>query len=108
MLHDAKRPKWLVDLANRMTCDICDSLKPGDEGKIIRVSTHQPAMQWQVICLDVAELEFPSLARKLKFLVIIDKATKLIAAVPLSIYGTRENFEPTSSQIIKSLSVHWL
>ena len=110
MLLDAKKPAWLVREARDLICDICNSLKPGAEATVAPVSLRAPPEQWQELAMDVGEFAFvaaPHLC-KIKFLLIIDKAGKLITAPMLRQFGLKENFEPNTGHIIEAFSSRWL
>ena len=92
-----------------MKCDDCDATKPGLEGQVPRVSTNEPVPQWHTVGMDVGEFSFLNNHQcKLKFLLMMDKSSKIAVAPVMSKHGLKENYEPKSSTIIAAVSDRWL
>lgn len=100
-------------------CSASDSVKMGgsSSGQVPPASTAAMPQAWQMVLMDVAEVAFYRPQKKVKFLLIMDAATKFKVVVPLSrSTATRSSttkVEKRSSQIspgfgvLISLSLLW-
>ena len=88
-------------MAEDFTCPICESLKPGgtSSGNVPPAATHAQFGPWQALGLDASEWAVPGLNKKIKFLLMIDFATKLRVAVQwMEPYPINEMRTESSSQ----------
>ena len=81
LLQDARLPEWKIQMARDFQCASCDALRPGgsSSGSIPPASTHPLYRAWQAIGVDVAEWVILNSKLKLKFMLIMDLATRLRA-----------------------------
>jgi hypothetical protein len=85
IVKDANLESWKVKMAQDFTCPICESLRPGgaSSGNVPPAATHAQFGPWEALGLDASEWVVPGLNKKVKFLLMIDYATRLRMAVPL-------------------------
>ena len=98
-------------MAEDFTCPICESLKPGgtSSGNVPPAATHAQFGPWQALGLDASEWAVPGLNKKIKFLLMIDFATKLRVAVQwMEPYPINEMRTESSSQVIIAVAKGWL
>ena len=83
IVRDANLDKWKIKMAEDFTCPICEGLKPGgaSSGNVPPAATHAQFGPWQALGLDASEWVVPGLNQKIKFLLMIDYATKLRVAI---------------------------
>ena len=111
IVKEANLESWKVKMAMDFKCPTCESLKPGgvSSGNIPPSATHAQFGPWEAVGMDVGEWTIPGKTTKLKFLLMVDMATRLRVVYPLM-----EPFPLTtikhenSEMIIKALSHGWL
>ena len=55
LLVDAKKPRWMVELARNCVCDTCNETKEG--GQMVPQASVFPIPQaWEAVGMDVAEI----------------------------------------------------
>ena len=79
IIKDSGQPRWKQEVALQHQCPACQSLRPGgtSAGTIPPAATHQSFKAWQAIGLDTAEWHVPGKKTKIKFIFLMDVATKL-------------------------------
>ena len=107
MLWDASKPGWMVERAMQYRYDDCEQLKPGGQ-MVPGASTYEVPKAWAVLGLDTAEIPVPSHDLKLKFLLILDLATKMRKTVVIDRYAFNECKMESAKKVIEAISVHWL
>ena len=110
IVKDTGQPDWKVQVVLQHKCQTCTALKPGgtSSGSIPPASTAPMYKAWQAIGIDASEWQIPGKTAKMKFLLIMDLATKLRAVYPVKEY---ENFTmdgESSKDIIAALGERWL
>ena len=110
IIEDAGHPRWKVDVALQHSCPACASLRAGgtSSGQVPPVSTHQQYEAWTAIAVDSAEWVPPGRRVKVKFLVMMDVATKLRVVQPLFTYGFLEMRSESGQDFIRAFSERWL
>ena len=110
IVRDAGHPEWRVSMTQRHHCETCASLKPGgtSSGQIPPSSTHPRYRAWQAVGIDSAEWIVPGQKKKVKFLLLIDMATKLKAAQPLHKLDAMTMKPETAEEVIQALATRWL
>ena len=110
LLRDARLPEWKVQMARDFKCASCDALRPGgsSSGSIPPASTHPLYRAWQAIGVDVTEWVIPNSKLKLKFMLIMDLATRLRAVHVIKCYDVLKMQSESSADIIKGLAERWL
>ena len=111
IVRDANLEKWKIKMAEDFTCPICESLRPGgvSSGNVPPAATHAQFGPWQALGLDASEWVVPGLNKKVKFLLMIDFATKLRVAMPLmEPYGITELRTESGTQVIEAVAKGWL
>ena len=87
MLKAARASEKCLKIAKGLTCTTCDAMK---QTKSHRVAKVENATQFnQVVCMDTFEVELPQ--RTMKFLNIVDSATRYQVVVPLWKGANAEN-----------------
>ena len=98
-------------MAQEFTCPICESLRPGgaSSGNVPPAATHAQFGPWEALGLDASQWVVPGLNKKMKFLLMIDYATRLRMAVPLmEPYGITALKTESATQVIEAFSRSWL
>ena len=74
-------PKWKIEMARDFRCDACDRLLQGSKssGEVPRATTHPLCKAWEIVGADSSEWHVPDQKIKIKFILLIDFATKLRA-----------------------------
>ena len=111
IVKEANLESWKVKMAMDFKCPTCESLRPGgiSSGNVPPVATHAQFGPWEAVGMDVSEWTIPGKTTKLKFLLMVDMATRLRVVYPLM-----EPFPLTtikhenSEMIIKAFSHGWL
>eukprot|EP00435_Cladocopium_sp_Y103_P053718 s590_g17.t1 len=107
IVRDANLEKWKIKMAEDFTCPICESLRPGgvSSGNVPPAATHAQFGPWQALGLDALEWVVPGLNKKVKFLLMIDFATKLRVAMPqMEPYGITELRTESGTQVIEAVA----
>ena len=111
VVKDANLAPWKVKMAYEFRCPTCDGLRPGgvSSGKVPPAATHAQFGPWEALALDVAEWSIPGKVSKLKFLIVIDMATRLRVVYPLmETYDVTTIKIENAEMVIKGLALHWL
>ena len=110
IIEDAGHPRWKVEVALHHSCPACLSLRSEgtSSGQVPPVSTHQQYEAWMAIAVDSAEWIPPGRRIKVKFLVMMDVATKLRVVQPLFTYGFLEMRTESGQDFIRAFSERWL
>ena len=106
LLRDARLPEWKIQMARDFKCASCEALRPGgsSSGSIPPASTHPLYRAWQAIGVDVTEWVIPNSKLKLKFMLIMDLATRLRAVRVIKCYDVLKMQSESSADIIKGLA----
>ena len=111
ILRDAKQEPWKIRIAEELKCPACEALKPGgtSSGRVPPAATHDMYGPWEAVGLDVGEWIVPQQKKKIKFLLMIDLATRLRVVFPLfEPYETLTMKAETAEQVIKAFTDGWL
>jgi chorismate mutase len=111
IVKDANLESWKVRAALDFTCPICEGLRPGgsSSGNVPPAATHAQYGPWQALGLDASEWAVPGHNVKVKFLLLIDFATRLRMAVPLmEPYPITALRTESSAQVIEVVAKSWL
>ena len=111
LVKDANLESWKVKLAQDFVCPVCTSLKPGgsSSGQVPPAATHAQFGPWQALGLDVGEWYIPGRRSKLKFLLMIDMATRLRSVhVLMDSYDITTIKHENAQLVIKALTHGWL
>ena len=101
---------WKVAMMREYRCEACERLKPGgtSSGQIPPAATHQGFRAWQALGMDTAEWLPPERRVKVRFLLMIDLATRLRVIHIIGQHGFLEMRPESTQDIIKGLSEKWL
>ncbi|CAL1164199.1 unnamed protein product [Cladocopium goreaui] len=77
-------------------------------GKIPPVSTNRLPQAWHMVMMDVGEWNVVSVRKKLKFLLMIDAATKFRSTVPLMVYDINQQGNENAKMVIEAFGRGWL
>ena len=79
LVETAGRPGWQVEMALDLKCDACAASRPGGmaSGQIPPASVAPLPEAWTHVGIDVGEWPVPRHGVKIKFLLMVDLATKL-------------------------------
>ncbi|CAL1167297.1 unnamed protein product [Cladocopium goreaui] len=110
LFRDAGLPKWKIEMARDFRCDACDRLLQGSKssGEVPRASTHPLCKAWEIVGADSSEWHVPDQKIKIKFILLIDFATKLRAVHVVKSYGLTQMLSESSEDVIKAIAEKWL
>eukprot|EP00434_Breviolum_minutum_P014147 symbB.v1.2.012474.t1/scaffold861.1/size176854/4 len=111
IVKEANMESWKVKMALDFKCPTCESLKPGgiSSNNVPPVATHAQFGPWEAVGMDVSEWTIPGKPSKLKFLLMVDMATRLRVVYPLmEPFPVTTIKHETSEMIIKAFSQGWL
>lgn len=110
LVKNAGQPKWKVEEVMKFRCPPCESLKPGgtSSGNIPPASTAPMFKAWQAVGMDSTEWKIPGTRSKMKFLLIMDLATKLRVVCPIKIYDNFTTVTENTQDVIKCFAEGWL
>ena len=110
LFRDAGLPKWKIEMARDLRCDACDRLLQGSKssGEVPRASTHPLCKAWEIVGADSSEWHVPEQKIKIKFILLIDFATKLRAVHVVKSYGLSQLLSESSEDVIKAIAEKWL
>ena len=110
MLVDAQVEPWKIQQARRFSCDICDELRPGgSSSKQIPPATTRPLPSaWEQVGIDVGEWTVPGRDLKVKFLLMIDIATRYRVTEMLFTYPHGKKLIENTDKVIKAITLRWL
>ncbi len=110
LVKNAGKPQWKVDAALRHRCPGCEALRPGgaSSGQIPLASTAPMFKAWQAVGLDTAEWQVPGTRTKVRFLLMIDLATKMRAVHFIKQYANLAMEHENAEDIIHGSSERWL
>ena len=110
MLSDAQVAKWKIKMALEYQCPTCKELLPGGEssGQVPPGSLRPLPQAWEHLGMDVGEWTVPNQDKKIKFLLMMDMATRFKVVEPLFIYGHGETKVESADDAIRVLTMRWL
>ena len=110
LLRDAGQDEWKVQMAREFSCPACESLRPGGTSSkaIPPAATHPCFKAWQAVGMDTAEWEVPGQNVKVRFLLMIDLATKLRVVHPIKEYPSLAMEPEKAEHIIEGFTHKWL
>lgn len=110
LVKNAGQPQWKIDEVMNYKCPACESIKPGgtSSGSIPPASTAPMFKAWQAVGMDTSEWKIPGSRLKLKFLLIMDLATKLRVLCHIKTYENFKQEGETHQDIIRCFSEGWL
>ena len=110
LFRDAQLPRWKIDMAHALDCPACKSLKLGgsSSGLVPPAATHQLYTAWEAVGVDVSEWLVPNASIKIKFMLMVDLATRLRAVHIIKSFKALEMKSESSADVIKGLSERWL
>eukprot|EP00438_Fugacium_kawagutii_P003117 Skav222832 [mRNA] locus=scaffold1338:43482:51341:- [translate_table: standard] len=110
ILKDANKEPWKIRACMSFRCSACEAVKPGGGAskQIPPASLGRLPRAWQVMMMDVGEMPFWHHKIKLKFLVMLDAATKYKVAVPLSTYGLSKQLNENTADMVEAVAQRWL
>ena len=111
LCRDAGQPSWKVKIAENYQCPACIALRPGgtSSGAVPPAATHELFGPWEAVGMDSSEWTVPGLKKKLKFLLMIDLATKLRVVAPLfEPYDLLQQKHENAQLALKVFTNSWL
>ena len=110
LIKNAGMPSWKSEMALQHQCPACQALQPGgtSSSQIPPASTRSDWKAWQAVGMDVAEWQVPGSKNKVKFLLMMDLATKLRTVQPLLEYPNMEMKAERADHIIQAFTERWL
>lgn len=111
IVRDAGLEPWKVKMAEDYQCPICLSLRPGgiSSGQVPPAATHAQFGSWEAVCMDVSEWIVPNTGKKLKFLLMMDCATRLRSVVSLMpAYDISIMKTESAEMLVQAVASHWL
>ena len=80
-------------------CDACEALRPGGQN-VSKASTYKLPAPWKQVTLDVGELVDAKNQRRVKFLVMVDAATKYRKVAILGSYDLKSSMTESADDVI--------
>ncbi len=110
IIKEAGHEEWKVEMARNYHCPACASLKSGgtSSGSVPPATTHKMYSAWHAVGVDSGEWIPPGSKIKVKFLLLMDLATKLRVVCPLFSYDFLEMRTESGHDLIKAFSERWL
>ena len=110
LFRDAGLASWKITMAKKFKCDACESIKMGgtSSGNIPPAATHESYKPWQAVGLDCSEWLVPGQKLKIRFVLMLDLATKLRVLYVIKQYSFLEMQIENAGDIIRALSERWL
>ena len=110
MMADAHLPRWKIKMTLDYKCPVCAEVKPGgiSSGQISPASTRQLPAPWEQIGIDVAEWEVPGVNLKVKFVMIMDMATRYKVTEVLFETKHGEIKVETGEDMVRVVTLRWL
>ncbi|CAK9022651.1 unnamed protein product [Durusdinium trenchii] len=110
LIKNAGQPAWKSELALEHKCPACEAIRPGGTSSknIPPASTHSMWSAWQAVGMDTAEWQIPATKNKVKFVLMMDLATKLRVVWPIMEYPNMEMRAETADHIIEAFTERWL
>ena len=110
MLVDAQVEPWKIQQARKFRCSTCEEMvKGGVSSKQIPPAAMRPLpVAWEQVGIDLAEWTVPNQNTKVKFVMMIDLATRYRITETLFVYAHGENKVETTDMMIKVITTRWL
>ena len=110
MLSDAQAPRWKVRMALSFSCPVCQEVRPGgsSSGQVPPGSMRPMPTAWEHLGMDVGEWTVPNQDKKIKFLLMMDLATRFKVVEPMFVYKHGENKVESADDIIRVTTSRWL
>ena len=110
LFRDAGLPSWKIEMARRHRCAACESLKMGgsSSGKIPPAATYESWQPWQAVGMDAGEWLVPGQKIKLRFVLMMDLATKLKVVHITKQCDFLEMKCENTQDVIRAFSERWL
>ena len=108
MLVDAQVPQWKIQMARDFHCPTCQELRPGGTAskQVPPASVHPALAAWECLGIDVGEWTVPDRNLKVKFILMVDIATRYRVTEVLFTYKRGERKVESADLVIKTL--RWL
>ena len=110
IVREAGKAPWQVDRALAVKCSACEATKPGgsSSGKVPPASTSTMPAAWAVVLIDIGEWTMMDRQLKLKFLLVVDAATRFKATAPLMTYPLKKQGNESGQQVVEAFAQCWL
>ena len=110
MLVDAQVPRWKIQMARDFHCPTCQELRPGGTAskQVPPASVHPAPAAWECLGIDVGEWTVPDQNLKVKFILMVDIATRYRVTEVLFTYKHGECKVESADLVIKTLTLRWL
>ena len=110
IIKEAGHEPWRVQVALDHQCPSCQFLKQGgtSSGLIPPASTTGPAPAWHSVGVDTGEWVVPRSKFKVKFIVLVDVATKLRLVQPLCKYDIMTMRTESTEDVTRAFTERWL
>ena len=112
IVKDSGQPAWKVEAVLRHKCASCQALRPGgsSSGHIPPAATHPYWKAWQTVGLDCSDWHadsWHSQQDQVKFVFIMDLASKLRALYPLMEFPNMKMRAENAGHIMEALTERW-
>lgn len=110
MLADAQLPRWKIQECLSYKCPVCEEVKPGgiSSKQISPASVHELPEPWEHLGIDVAEWEVPGVNLKIKFVLLMDMATRYKVTEVLFETKHGEIKVENADDMVKVVTLRWL
>ena len=110
IIKEAGKQEWQVQRAHQLRCSACEAVKLGgsSSGKVPPAAMSSPPKAWSTVLVDIGEWTMMARKQKLKFMMVIDGATKFKATHLIMTYSLIEQGNENAQQVIEGFSHCWL
>ena len=110
MLADAQLPRWKIQECLNYRCPVCEEVKPGgiSSKQVSPASVHELPEPWEQLGIDVAEWEVPGINAKVKFVLLMDMATRYKVTEVLFETKHGEIKVESANDMVRVVTLRWL
>ena len=110
MLRDAQLPRWKIQMALDYKCSACEESRLGSQSskQVPPASTRPLPLAWEQVTMDVSEWEVPESPVKVKFLVMMDVATRFRMVETLFVYNYDKARSESTDDMIRVITLRWI
>ena len=102
-----KFPAWVVQLAQELHCDACQSIVKGEQ-QVPNVSLGTKPQPWQLVGMDIFEIPFPKQECKGRYLLCVDLAMRLMSITLLQQVKPSQTGVDSGNALIEAFTNGWL
>ena len=107
LCRDKKFPAWVIQLAQELHCDACQSIVKGEQ-RVPNVSLGTKPQPWQLVGMDIFEIPFPKQECKGRYLLCVDLAMRLMSITLLQQVKPSQTGVDSGNALIEAFTNGWL